>query len=419
MSALVDGANTFMRRLGRGAMAAVIGASLLGGVVAGPGTTSTSTSTATAPMSVTQVRVLQQTKTPTIQLDAVSSAVGLSEAELLRAVTRASAATVLTHDVHLPIAGGQLTLPKGTTLSVDLSNDGLRLYASPALHLSLDWVPDVEIKAFSFNFADGQFHVDAAGFGPDALYSVVATNRVNEMLLPLLPAEVKAPHFDPHTKGHVELLMGSIAGLLGGASTAPASSTPGAHNASMLAGLPIDGVEVAVDLRAPRAMHHELGKGIALAIAADAQLRVSLRTTIADGAPQLASATVRSFSSEGVRLERNDDDLQSLTLHTLTATANAPGNIDAYTVRADYDLAVEQGLRGLIALLGAVVSAERGLSPAVGAAIAVDRAGDVRIDPARRVVDEAIQKLSTPLAKAIGSLQPSAPGSADLRTPRS
>jgi hypothetical protein len=415
LASIAEGASNLVRRLGRGAMVAVIGASLLGGVVAGMSSTSTSTAT---PMSVTQVRVLQQAKTPELHLEGVTKAVGLSEAELLHAVTSASASTTLTKDVHLPIAGGQLTLPKGTTFSVDVSDRGLQLHASPAVHLSLDWKPDADLKAFSFSFADGQFHVDAAGFGPDALYSKVATDRVNAMLLPLLPAALKVANFDPRTKGHVELLMGTIAGILGGSST-NAASAHATKDTSLLAGLPIDGVALSVELTAPRAMHHDLGKGIALAIAADARLSVSLHTTIVDNAPQLASATVRSFSGDGVRIERNGDALQSLTLHTLTATANAPGSADAYTVHADYDLAVEDGLRGVIALVGAVVGAAHGVSPDASAASAVQRAGDVKIHPVRRLVDEAVQKLSTPLATAIGSLQPAAPGSAALRTPRS
>lgn len=421
LSSIAEGAGQLARRLGRGAMAAVIGASLLAGAV-GLGTSSTTTSPAAAPMSMTQVRVLQQAKTPELHLEGVTKAVGLSEAEVLRAVNSASASTTLTKDVHLPIDGGSLTLPKGTTFSIDVSGNGLRLHASPAVHLSLDWKPDADLKAFSFSFVDGRFHVEAAGIGPDALYSMVATDRVNAMLLPLLPAELKTAHFDPHTKGHVELLIGTIAGILGASSTPTAttpSETTAAKNASLLAGLPIDGVDLSVDLTAPRAMHHDLGKGIALAIDADARLQVSLRTTIVDNAPQLASATVRSFSSEGVRIERNGDALQSLTLHSLTATANAPGSADAYTVHAEYDLAVEQGLRGLIALVGAVLGAEHGVSPEVGAAVAVDRVGEVKLNPVRRLVDEAVQKLSTPLANAVGSLQPAAPGSADLRTPRS
>jgi hypothetical protein len=301
----------------------------------------------------------------------------------------------------------------GTTFSVDISDNGLSLHASPAVELSLDWKPDAELKRFAFNFADGQFHVDAAGLGPDAIYSKIATDRVNAMLLPILPAELKTPGFDPHTRGHVELLMGTIAGILGGASAAPSSAT----HASALQTLPLDAVDLTVDLTVPRALHHDLGGGIALALAEQAHLQVSARATIADGG-QLASATVRSFSSEGVRIERNGDELQSLTLNTLTATANAPGSAEAFTVRADYDLAVEQGLRGLIALVGAVVGAGHGVSPEVGAAVAVERAGEVHINPVRRMIDDAIQKLSTPLAHAVGSLQPATPGIAPL-VPRS
>jgi hypothetical protein len=209
--------------------------------------------------------------------------------------------------------------------------------------------------------------------------------------------------------------MGTLAGILGGASDGASTTTAGT---SALASLPLDGVDVFVDLTVPRALHHDLGGGIVLALADNAHLQLSARATIVDGAAQLASATVRSFSTEGVRIERNGDELQSLTLNTLTATANAPGSADAFTVRADYDLAVEQGLRGLIALVGAVVGAGQGVSPNVGAAIAVERAGEVHINPVRQLIDDAIQKLSTPLAHAVGSLQPPAPGVAPL-TPRS
>lgn len=422
------------RRLGRGAMAAVLGAALLGGGAAiGVSSSSSSSPTpAVASMSMTQVRVMQQAKTPELHLDGVARAAGVSEAELLRAVTWASASTTLTEDVHVPIAGGQLTLPRGTTFSVDVSDGGVRLHASPAVHLALDWKPDADLKSFTFSFVDGRFHVEAAGIGPDALYSKIATDQVNEKLLPLLPAALKTAHFDPHTKGHVELLIGTIAGILAGASpsatassaTSPATSsatsaTSGAAQGGLLAGLPIDGVDLSVDLTAPRALDHELGKGIALRIANNAQLRLSVRSTVVDGAPQLASATVRSFSGDGVRIERNGDVLQSLTLHSLTATANAPGSADAFTVHADYDLAVEEGLRGLVALIGAVVGAERGLSPDVGAAVAVERVGEVRINPLRRLIDEAVQKLSTPLAQAVGSLQVVAPSSGlEQLTPR-
>ncbi len=348
-------------------------------------------------------------------MEKVTQAVGLTEAELLNAVTRASASTTLQKDIHIPIEGGELTLPKGTTFSVEISDSGLSLRASPAVELSLDWKPDAELKRFAFNFADGQFHVDAAGLGPDAIYSRIATDRVNAMLLPMLPAALKTPGFDPHTRGHVELLMGTLAGILGGASDGASTTTAGT---SALANLPLDGVDVFVDLTVPRALHHDLGGGIALALADHAHLQVSARATIVDGAAQLASATVRSFSTEGVRIERNGDELQSLTLNMLTATANAPGSADAFTVRADYDLAVEQGLRGLIALVGAVVGAGQGVSPHVGAAIAVERAGEVHINPVRRMIDDAIQNLSTPLAQVVGSLQPPAAG-VDPLTPRS
>jgi hypothetical protein len=408
----LDEPSGFFKKLGRGVMAAMVGLAVLSSGAlstpahADPPTSTSSTSAVRGPTQARIAHTLEARKAPDIHLGALGKTIGMTDQEILRSVTSATASAVVESEQRIDLGKGTLVIPKGATVSVYVDGYGMTAWLSKSATVEVDWLPDPRIERVRYSFTDNTFHVEASGLGPDALYSSLATDALNKALLPLLPDDLKRPGFDPRDLEHVKVVMDTLAAFSGPHTSRASSRKASPH----LDAMPLGAWSVSLELSPTKAIHNDLGKGLSLDIPAGARMQLAIDTRRVDGEVRLDAVRLLAEDRDGPVIHRGEGLLTKLVLRSISVKANPPGSVDAYDVRATYDLGAEQGISGIIALFGAVVGASQGIAPKAGAAIALEKSGDVKLTAIRAEIDAAIQKLSDPIAKVIHGFHPAAPG---------
>ena len=280
-----------------------------------------------------------------------ASVLRLSPQELQHSITSVRVGGTLTEQRTLATtAYGSLVASEGTRLQASATGSGMRLHAEPPLRFSPRIGPTVTVTDVNYNFDTGRFSVEAAGPGPDFLYSAAATAVANRALRSALPAAMQSPGYDPHTDPNlVSSMQSALGGVSGGGS----------------ADVPIRDVTATASIRMPREIRTRVGDGLELRIARGQEFELSVRTQGTPQNPHLQGATLRAFSGEGIHLARVEgniaSEIQAANIRSITLQPGAQ-------VQAEYTLVPERmisngvGLLGLgLGLLGAASGDPRGV----------------------------------------------------------
>lgn len=389
------------RKVGAALRVAVLGLALVSGMPGFNAQAAVPTQTAT------HVRMEQLAPRVTAPSAAVLAAVGqvanLTQRDILRAVERAQVSAVVAQSRTLQVGSGKVVVPAGTSLSASIDESGVVIRAHPAVVVTPRLGPDVLVDSLRYSFDEASFQVDARGFGPDFLYSKIASFVANQALAPRLPEVLRQPGFNPRDTGHLSALQAALDGLTAGPQTG--TGMGGAMSS-------LRNVSAAVTVSLPRPIQRDLTKDISLELPARTRLELTVTTSGAAGDLTPERAVLRAMGGELPLVQKGSGALSSLTVESLTLERNphATSARDALSVSAEYRLSAEQAVDGVVMGLGALVALAHGESWQAGAQAAADSAGEVRLTGVRQQIDEAIANVGPRLAEILVEAAPAFPG---------